>query len=511
MPNKIDSNATSCFIAEEVSGTPKVLPGTPVWYEQEPNSYSDFGGQISSVARDTINVGRQRKRGTITDLDASGGFNSDHTQNNMTRLLQGFFFADAGEKFDTMSLNSSAITITNIDGTDNEFDAASGLDGAAAGDILLGSGFTQTAANGLHVVQSVTSDTNIETDVDLVDETPTALARLQTVGYQFSSGDLSIAVASGIATLSASSKDMSELGLRVGEWIYIGGDAAAEKFATCPSGYARVLAVADDGSTITLDKVSATFVTDAGSSKTIQIFFGKFIRNENTAALIKARTYNVERQLGNDGVGVQSEYLEGAIANELTLNVPQADKLNSDLNFIAMDHTFRTGTVGVKSGTRVSELSEDPYNTSRDIYRLRMNIIDSTTLEPTALFAYVTEATITVNNNASLAKAVGVLGGFDITVGTFEVGGSVTAYFSDVTAVQAVRNNSDVTLDIIAAKDNTGIVYDVPMLGLGGGRTNIEKDQPITIPLDTLAAESDTGYTLGVTVFPYLPNGAMPL
>ena len=175
-----------------------------------------------------------------------------------------------------------------------------------------------------------------------------------------------------------------------------------------------------------------------------------------------------------------------------------------------MDETFRNGVTGVKSGTRVAALGQDPYNTSRNIYRLRMNIIDDTTLEPTALFGYVTEGTVTINNNASLAKAVSVLGGFDITVGTFEVGGSVTAYFSNVAAVQAVRNNSDVTMDIIAAKDNAGLVVDLPMFGLGGGRISVEKDQPITVPLETLAAEGATGYTLGITVMPYLPTQAMP-
>jgi len=508
MPNKIDSNVTGCYIAEEASGTPKTLPGSPVWYEQEPNSYSDFGGEYSSVARDVISVGRQRKRGTITDLEASGGFNVDYTQNNLTRLLQGFIFADAHEKFDTAALNGTAITITNIDGTAEEFDAASGLDGAKVNDILLGSGFTQSAANALHVVQSVTSDTNIETDVDLADETPPAAARLRTVGHQFGSGDLTMTVASGVATLGTTTKDLTELGLQIGEWIWLGGDSAATAYATCPKGYGRVLSVATNA--IVLDKVSATFVTDTGSGKTIQMFFGKFFRNEVTSALIKTRTYNIERQLGNDGSGIQSEYITGSVANELTLNIPQAEKLNADLSFLSMGQEFRDGATGVKSGTRVAASGEAPFNTSKNIYRLRMNIIDNTTLEPTALFAYVTEANISINNNASLNKAVSVLGGFDITVGNFEIGGSVTAYFNDVAAVQAIANNSDVTIDIIAAKDNAGIVYDIPMLGLGGGRLTVEKDQAITVPLETLAAEGATGYTLGVTSFDYLPTGAMP-
>lgn len=506
MPNKIDSNATACFIAEEVIGTPKTLPGTPIWYEQEPNSYSDFGGELSSVARDPINASRQRKRGTITDLDASGGYNTDVTQNNLMRLLQGFLFGDAYEKADTQPFNGTQIPITST--TTTTYVAASGLGIFLANDLVFASGFSNAANNGLKLLSAATA-TTLTTTGNVAEASPPAAARVQACGYQFASGDCTMTVASGVATLGATTKNLTQLNLQVGDWVFIGGDLAAEKFATCPVGYARVKTIS--ATQIVFDKVTAAFVTDAGAGKTIRIFFGKFIRNRKTPSEIKTRTYNVERQLGNDGSGIQSEYLEGAVANELTLNVPQADKLNADLAFVAMDETYRTGVTGVKTGTRVAAAGETPYNTSRNVYRLRMNIIDPTTLQPAALFAYVTEMNVTINNNASLAKAVSVLGGFDITVGTFEVGGSVTAYFQSVAAAQAVRNNSNITIDAIMAKDNAGIVVDIPMAGLGNGRLNVEKDQAITIPLETLAAEGEQGYTLGVVNMPYLPTVAMPV
>lgn len=505
MANKIDSNVTGLAFAEEVVGTPKTLPGTPIWYALEPNSYSDLGGQLTTVAREPINASRQRQKGNVTDLEASGGFNTDVTQNNMTRLLQGFMFADAHEKADTAPLNGTAITITGV--TSTTYTAASGLTIFRAGDLIFASGFSTAANNGLKLL-SATASGSVTTTGNTAEASPPAAAAIQAVGFEFASGDATMTVTSGVATLGATAKDLTQLGLQVGEWIFIGGDTSGTSFATCPKGYARVKTVS--ATAIVFDKVTAAFVTDAGTGKTLRIFLGKFLRNEKTTNLIKTRTYNLERSLGSDGVGTQSEYLEGAIANQFTLNIPAASKMNADLSFVAMDNVTRTGTQGLKSGTRVSALQEAAFNTSSNVYRIRMNVIDNTTLQPSALFAYVTEATLTVNNNASLAKAVGTLGAIDVNVGNFEVGGSITAFFSTVAGVAAIRANSDVTLDMILAKSNAGIVFDMPLLALGNGRLSVQKDQAITIPLETLAAEGATGYTLGVTVMPYLPTAAMP-
>lgn len=501
-PNKIDSNFTGLAIAEEASL--KTLPGTPVWQAMEPNSYSDLGSDISSVSRDPINPSRQKRRGTVTDEQAAGGFNTDYTYNNLTKLMQGFCFANLREHVSTAPVNGTQVTLTGV--TSTTYTASTGLASFAANDLVFASGFAVAQNNGLKLLSASASGSI--TTTGLATETPPATAKVEAVGFQFTSGDATITVASGVATLGSTSKDLTTLGLNVGEFMFVGGDTTATKFATCPVFYGRVKSIATNA--IVFDKVTGAAVSDTGTGKTVQIFFGKFLRNEDATANIIRRTYQVERQLGNDGDGIQSEILVGAVANEFTLNIPAKDKLNADLNFLALSTENRTGTQGLKAGTRVAALGETAINTTSDVYRLRLNIIDAATLQPTPLFAYVTEGNISIKNNASVNDAIGVLGGFDVTVGNFEVGGSLTAYFSTVTAKAAIKNNSDITFDAILAKGNKGIVYDIPMLGLGGGKLDVSKDAAIKIPLEMMAAQGSANYTLGITSFMYLPNAAMP-
>jgi len=86
--NKIDSNETGLAIAKEVIGSPGVLPGPTEWFDLEPNEYSDFGGEPTLLARRPINSSRQRKKGSIVDLEAKGGFNQDFTNDNSQLLVR---------------------------------------------------------------------------------------------------------------------------------------------------------------------------------------------------------------------------------------------------------------------------------------------------------------------------------------------------------------------------------------------------------------------------------------
>lgn len=499
---KIDSNNTGLRIAEEECIGE--LPASPVWIAQDPNEYGDFGGQITTVARNPINPSRQRKKGTVTDLEASANFTCDLTDYGLTRYMQGFCFADARQKMSLQPLNGLAIPISGVDAATDTYTIGSGGAGFLSNDLIYVTDLGITANNGLHVVASSTGTTVVVGD-GLVDEaSPPATANIQRVGHQFASGDVAITLVGGLPALTATAYDMSTLGLIPGEWIFIGGDTTATQFANS-KGFARIATISS--TQLIFDKVSwATAATDSGASKTIQIFFGTLIRNESDPSLIKRRSYDLERTLGNDAVGVQSEHVIGAVPSELTLTINAADKVTFEMSFMGIDHQTRTGTEGLAAGARPSLPVVDAFNTSSDFSRIKLSSVVPGNAVPVPLFAFATEMTLTINNNVSANKAIGSLGAFDMTAGTFEVGGSATVYFADVLATRAVRDNADVTLDMILVKNNAGLLFDIPLLTLGDGRATVEQDQSIMLPLENMAAESAFGNTLTYISYPYLPN-----
>lgn len=505
--NKIDSNVTGLRYAVETT-TPKVLPGSPVWYPLEPNSYKDFGGQVTTLARKPISQDRQNKKGVVTDLEAGGGFQSDVTYSNLQDLLQGFFFADFRKKPEVGGYAASVFT--SVATSDDSYNAASGLDVFAAGDLVFGSGFGDANNNGLHkVVTSAAGKITVAENL-VVEASPPADAKLVKVGVVATTGDIDVNAAGALPQLTSTTLDFTTLGLIPGEWIFIGDDIAGSGFTNAVNnGWKRIKSVA--AGAIVLDKSTGTMVTEANTTSNIRIFFGRVLINE-VGTLIKRRTYTLERTLGvpdpDNPTQTQAEYLKGSVPNELALNFATADKLTADVSFMAMEHELVEAASGLKSGARPAIVETTGYNTSSDISRVKMSVVDPASATPTALFAYITEATLTISNNVSMNKVIGTIGAADITAGNFDVKGTMTCYFTTVEALQAVKDNASVTLDILLVKENTGVVIDIPLLTLGEGRAQIEADQPVTLPLGFDAGKGAYGYTVMMSFFDYLPDAA---
>lgn len=503
---KIDSNDTGLRFAIErcLRELPTVASAgaDPVWYAMEPNSYSDFGPNISTTARNPINPSRQRQKGVVTDMEASASFEMDLTHQNHMLFLEGFMAAQAREKSSTRMIDGVGSAITAV--TANTFATTAGV--AATFDpktILRSSGFAESANNGVFVVTSVAGGVITVNGPLTPNAAPPATATVREVGFEFDAGDAVLDVTAGVVSLTSTAKNLLQLGLIPGEWIYVGGDANGSYFPN-QRGFARIGSISSNR--MILDKIQwATPVSDAGAAISLRIFTGTVIRNEEDPNLIERPSFQFERTLGKDANGIQSQYVTGAVANELTIDLTTADKATIEMGFMACGGEDRTGLEGLKPGTRPAlQSGQSAFNTATDIRRIAFNVIGQTV----PLFFYATEFQLTIGNNASGLKALGTLGNADVSLGTFDVGGNVTGYFQDVRALRAVRENSSVTMDCILVKDNKGIVFDIPLMTMSNGMPNVEQDQAVTIPLDIAAAQSSFGHTLLYVNFEYLPNAA---
>jgi hypothetical protein len=437
--------------------------------------------------------------------------------------------AMAGTPVDITDAGVGPFTATStptVSTTDDSYTLNRVPDGIVEGSVLYARGYGATANNGRKTVASVT-ESKIVVTTDLVAEaTPPVGARLKVVGHAFEPGDLVMAVqlaedetVSGF-TLEMEDATLLPYDLVPGAWIFIGGDQPDTFFEDADGartgGYARigVDGVSDDGKTITFDKSTFPPEDNLGADKGVVIYFGDVIKNEEDPDLIVRFSSVMERTLGRDADGMQSEYLTGSVASEMTWNSPLANLVNIDMAYICQKTGLRKGVDGPlfrrAGNTAAKALNEEAFNTSSNVYRLRMAMIDPNTMNPSPMFARVTEWSGSINNNVTSSKAQGVLGGFETTVGNFDNDIELTAYFSTVDVIHAVKCNWDVTFDAIYAKANAGVYYDVPLVSLGGGRLDIEQDAAIMVPLTAAAAESPFGHTALIGWFDYLPNAAMP-
>ena len=501
---KIDSNVTELRWAEETS--PGVLPGTPTWNALEPNDFKDFGGQLKVEARKPINAGRQMKKGTPVDLDAKGSFGFDLTQEGIQELMQGVMYADMRRKHE--------LVVATVDGTTNEYKPALGGGSYKANDLLFAKYAGDSRNNGLKLVTGTPGASSIlVTDTGLVDAA-TQTITISRVGFQFASDDLTIddtGGTNGLPALKTTTKDLTQLGLIPGEWICIGDDSSAFQFATAGcNGLARVKDVA--AHLITLDRAPAGIVDEFGAGKTVRLFFGRVIKNESDPTLFKRRTYQFERLLGkadSTDTNPQSEYLTRAAMDNFELDFKQGKAIDATLSFVAGDHELRTGVQAPKSGNRPTLKDTDCFNATSHLVRFSMAIIDPNDATVTDLFAYMTEFKFTLDNQTKANKAVKVLGSFDTTAGQFKVNAKATAYFANIAGILAVRQNTDVSVDLTLALHNQGWTMDLPLVGLGDGRADVKQDEAIMLPLSVDAATAARyGYdhTLLFVFWDYLPT-----
>ena len=265
MTDRVLTNNTALAYAIEQSLG--VLPGSPEWKTTEPNEISTFGVEITKVAREPISKNRQRRKGTVTDLDSAVEFAADLTLDSFRDFIEGFVFANftGAEVRNPTSIASDAFIVP-------AFSAA-----PVIRTLVYSRNFTNSANNGLHEVDTGATTTNVPVTSTLVDETPAAAknAKLEIAGYRSTAGDLDV---DANGNITSTVLDFTTLPIQVGQMIHIGGAAAINRFTNAANvGYARVTAIATN--LLTIDKKSQTFVTEANTTQEVDLYYGQFLKN----------------------------------------------------------------------------------------------------------------------------------------------------------------------------------------------------------------------------------------
>ena len=530
---KIDSACTSVSFAVEYSIGQ--LPDSGVkWYPLAVNSYGEFGATIESVSDEPIGSGRAPLKGSPVRKTVSAGFEVSLRQRNVQRFLPGFVYNLGTERgttdeFYIRSVGSTvlssvqATTFTCVDCT-----VAKGWDIPAGGSLLVvGQGFRSQKNNGLHVVTART-DTTLTTTGLSPQLNPQAGAEVNVCGMRYASGaNVTYAADDTEITIVADGiheGDFAEM--KPGEFLFLGSDVADQALldagspAVAIEGFVRikeVLTGSVKGDLTTFTPRSAAAAGKADIYVPTRSFWDSTECGDD-----RRTTFQFERKLGKaDDTNPydQTQVIKGAVANELTLSVPSADKVTVSMAFPATDSERRHGQDAAHkplSDGLLQTTAEDRgamYNTSYDIQELALYVpsaTDTTAHLARRIIGYVTECTLTINNNATPIEGIGVFGAIDVNAGVFNVTGSITALFTDIAAINAVEDNLDAGFLMIAARKNAGIVVDIPLLTLSSASLSLENNTPVTISIDSTANRSDLGHSVMLSFFDYLPKAAYP-
>lgn len=506
---RVLANATTLTFAREA--TLGVLPGSPAWFELEPNGITAWGTTISKEARNPISQARARRKGVVTDLDSSVEFEADLTLAHLRHFAEAFTFSVAigADAFVTSAATATGYTVPALSA------AAAGRllyssAGAGAVSLVHASGFINDANNGLKPVTAThaTSATEIKAGGNVA-ETPgaTVYAQVAVAGVRGAAGDIEI---DADGNLISTALDFRTLGLGVGQVIHVGGvDIAHQFFETENTGFARVRIIAQNK--LTLDKRDQDFVlddgTDTGSGGTnlrIDLLFGQFVRNVGVNHA-DYREISTQFELAFPNLmpanATGFEYSIGNYADALSISIPLTGKATMTLGFVGLDTTNPSVSRATNAATAKVGGQVESFGSASDIARLRLQDVDEA-----GLSTDFKTANFTLTNNVAGEKVIAKLGPKYLNAGDIECDIEAQMIFTNPDVIERVRCNKTVGFDWVIRNGDGGAAFDLPTGTLSGGNREFPENQSVLINAPFAAHQEEAyGFTLGISFFPALP------
>lgn len=369
--------------------------------------------------------------------------------------------------------------ITGIVGSTGVVSFTTG-DSFITGALVRLSGFADPANNGvfLSTAGGATSVT-FGAGANLVDDAaPAGTARVKTVGVQGAAGDI-VAVADG---LTSTTLDFTTLNLRVGQWVKIGGTADITQFATLVTAgvkarrnaYGRVIAIA--AGKLTLDALPAEWGADAGTGKTINIFFGDTIKNGTTE-------FSLSLQKSYKGQAAPNYFLyHGMHVNTWDVSIQSRDKITGSFSYMGM---------AAPEGLTPLDANPDPAGVEQvmaananvgSLYESGQRI-----QKPN----WAQSISFQINNNLRTNESVDEDSPVAVREGEFAVTGSLNTYFGSRTLLAKFYSNAPTSLATRIGKNNQAVIFQVPRaIYRGGGNPSATaKNTDVMLPLEFQASK----------------------
>lgn len=263
----------------------------------------------------------------------------------------------------------AAAEITSVDAATSTFtvtDPGGARKGFAPNLLVLASGFANAANNGLFKATTGSNGTSlIITGPTLVNETPGAGAKLEIVGIELAAGDLAI---SGNDLVSTAAVDFAALlSAEAGRWLKIGDGATNTSFAT--SAVNDVVRIGDvpAAGTLTIDLTPPGWANDAGTGKTVRLFFAEPIRPANLPKTVSWLT-QIRRP-----ADFKRKLIKGLYAERLTIDGQARDYFNFTAQFRGLDFVDDPGNLNGAGGGPIRETISPAMRTGYAGQRLYLN------------------------------------------------------------------------------------------------------------------------------------------
>lgn len=507
---RVITNGTTISFADEASLG--VLPGSPKWFELEPNNITSWGTTVAKEARSPISQARARRKGSITDLDSTVEFEADLTLAHLAHFAAKFCMSApvGADLYVSTAATATGYTVPALS-TEQAARLLYSSAGAGAVSLVKVIGFTNDENNGLKAVTATHAAAATEIKAaGNVSETPDATdyAEVAVAGVRGAAGDIEIDANGDIISTTL---DFTTLGLAEGQVIYVGGlDVANQFFEPENTGFARVRTIA--AHKLTLDKRDQAFVTDDGTDDNaggtglrIDLLFGQFVRNVKVSdADYQEQSVQFELASPNlmTGGATGYEYSVGNYADALSISIPLSGKATMTLGFVGQDTTNPSTTrASGAANAKVCGRTES-FGSASDIARLRVQDVDEA-----GLSTDFKSANFTLTNNVSAEKVIGVLGARYLNVGNIECDLETQMLFTNPDVIERIRCNKTVGFDWVIYNGDGGAAFDLPTGTMNGGGREFPANQSVLLNTTYMAhEEADLGFTLGISFFPALPE-----